>query len=62
MLALAAGSPRGCALHRRSQPCAGGVPGRGLSQCPPPPLGARLGPQGGRGLEGEGEGGGVAIS
>ena len=57
---LAAGSPRGCAQHRRSQPWAGGVPSCGLSRRPPPPpLVPGWASGGGRGLEGEGGGGGA---
>ena len=51
--ALAAGSPRGCAQLRGSQPWAGRAPGHGLSRRPPPPPRCQVGA-----LRGGGEGGG----
>ena len=57
LLVLAAGSPRGCAQHRRSQPWAGGVPGHGLSRPPPPPWCQVEAPAGGGGARRGREGG-----
>ena len=61
LLVPAAGSPRGCAQHRRSQPWAEGVPGRGLSRRPPPPPWCQVGAQGGGG-GGRGRGGGGRLA